>query len=269
MPYAADGNFTVSTFDDVMRMYFEIYVNQYGYSGTFEEFKQGKYGALHYGSAQLYIRAEIETSMILEKAKDFYREQNALIETNNLNPQGIRDAFKEKLGYEVALDSSSAGFGIAIDYEPSVQENMKIAQLLATECYAYDDLSMMKGDISQAYQGNSSSQSFVMKWKRKQDKTIKFAIVITHVADVPAPILTRDEVLSKFVQLWGERYVWGNTIQPQRIMNENDIAFAASVQVMHDGGTGGSITNTSPLSLPYYEKAAPEITVNEIQITQV
>lgn len=269
MPYQADGSFTVSTFDDVMRMYFDVYVNQYGHSGTFEEFKQGKYGALHYSSAQLYIRAEIETSMILEKAKDFYREQNAIIETNNLNPQGIQDAFKEKLGYDVALDSSGVGFGIAIDYTPDSTANMNIAKLLATECYAYDDLSLMKGDISQAYQGGESSQSFVMKWRQKEDQKVKFAIVITHVADAPAPILTRDEVLTLFLEMWGKRYVWGNVIQPQRILSTQDVPFAASVQVLHDNATGGAPTNSSPLAIDYYKKAVPEITVNEIQITQV
>lgn len=270
MPYNnTTGEYTVSTPEQVWQMYYDAHKNQNGYAGTIEEFRQGKYGALAYAAMQLYIRSEVETSLIYEWATDFYRRENALIETNNLNPQGIRDAFKSELGLDVALDMAGLGFSIAIDYTPEPTLNAEIARLLATECYAYDDPSLMQGDIQQAHQSDSSSQSFVMKWRQKQDAQVKFKLVITHIAETPAPILTKDEILKLFLEKWNERYIWGNKIQPQRIISVCDLPFATTVQVLHDGGTGGEPLDTSPLTLEYFKKAIPIITANEIQVTVV
>lgn len=268
MPWNSDLGFTVSTFDEALMRYYESHKNALGYSGTYEEFKQGKYGALYYAAAQQDIRAETELSLLFEKSKDFYRIQNALIETNNLNPQGVRDVFLSELGYETSLDQSSGDFAIAILYTPTDAENAKIAELLITEAYSYGRA--MIGDITKAYQKDAESQSFTASWTAGVETDIEYRVTITTVTDNSAPEQTKDEIRALFLQLHEERYTWGNIIQPQRMLTENDLAFAASVQVeVRVVADPENPWQSTPLTLPYNEKAIPNLSVNDITITEV
>ena len=263
--------FTISTIDEILKRYYDIHVEINGYSGTFEQFKQGKFGAVCYAAAQMDIRAETELTLIFEKMKDFYRIQNALIETNNLNPEGIRDKFSNDLGYQVALGSVSGEFKIAIMYERSEDADANIAELLITECYAFGR--EMDGDIAKSYQKDGNSQSFTAKWKQGEELEIEYKVDIETVSDNSAPIETPDEIAILFYKLHSDRYTWGNVIQPQRLITESDLPFAASVQVSSRVKVADSETpndwSTAPRVLNYYKMAIPVLSVNNINITEV
>lgn len=265
MPW--NGNeWEISTYEQALTRYYDLAVANSVFSGTFEEFKQGKYGALYYSAAQQDIRQEAELALIFEKQKNFYRESNALIRTNNLNPEEIQHTFKERLGLDVALDRNIAGWAIAIDYTPEASTNQAIAKLLATECFAYGV--PMVGDIIQSHQTAPDKQAFDMKWKKSTNQSLEYKVTITTVSDNSEPELTKEEIRKLFLDNHAERVAWGNIIQPQKVLTETDLGFAASVLVEVKKINDPSWQST-PLELLYTQKPIPVIDVNNITITEV
>lgn len=259
-------NFTVSTMDEQLHKYYVIHQNQQGYQGSFDEFKQGKYGALYYASAQADIRGQVELYLILEKLKDFARVSNELIEDNGVNDNGIRREFLNELGYRVSLEHDSSSFKLAVEYDETPTANAAIAQLLATKCFAFGF--PMSGDIEQEYQSAPDVQAVTMKWTGHKNADVWYKVAIVTVSDNTATELTDEEVKALFLANHAERVVWGNAIQPQRILNEHDMDFASSVVVSISlTGEAGSYAE-APIRLPYDTEAVPKITANDITITK-
>lgn len=258
--------FTISTMDEQLRKYYTTHQNNLGYQGTFDEFKQGKYGALYYAAAQEDIRGQIECSLILDKVKDFARVSNELIEDNGVNDNGIRREFLNELGYRVSLQHDSESFKLAVEYDQTPAANEKIAELLATKCFAFGF--PMSGDIEQEYQGAPDVQAVTMKWTSHKTKDVWYKVAIVTVSDNTAAELTDEEVKALFLVNHSERVVWGNAIQPQRILNEHDMDFASSVVVSVSlTGDDGSYVE-SPIRLPFDSEAIPKITANDVTITR-
>ncbi|AUR91882.1 hypothetical protein NVP1166O_21 [Vibrio phage 1.166.O._10N.261.51.C7] len=260
------SEWVISTIDQAWQRYYDIAVQQNTFTGTFAEFKQGKYGALYYAAAQQDVRQETELAQIFEKQKDFYRESNALIRTNNLNPQEIQFTFLDRLGLNVALDRNVANWSLAIDYTPTASLNQQIAQLLATECFAYGV--PMVGDIVQSHQTAPDKQAFDMHWMQATTQSLEYRLTITTVSDNSEPELTLEEIREIFLENHAERVVWGNTIQPQKIITETDLGFAASVLV-EVTRVDADAWQSTPLELVYTEKPVAILDVNNITITPV
>ncbi len=257
--------YQIPTFDEQMQKYYEQVIKVSNDVGDYETFKKGKYYRFFYAAAQADLGVATELSLITEDARGFIQDTTEKIKENSLNPLRIYQRFKEETGYDVALDQDSGNWGIAIDYTPNQTDNEKIAKLLATECFSYGR--PMVGDIEQSYQDSPETPAFLMKWKQGTQTPIHFKLVITKIAGAGGADWTTDTIRTRFIELFAERYRWGNVIQPQRMMSECDVPFAASIQV--EQSKDGTTWDAAPLKLNYDEIATAVLDPANIQVTQV
>lgn len=265
MAWDKGQGYLIPSFDDQMRKYYDEVVKHEPDAGTFEQFRHGKYYRFFYAAVQADLGIATEIGLITEDARDFIGDTTEKIKENSLNPYRIYQRFIEETGFKVSLDQDSGDWAVAIDYTPNQKDNDKIAKLLATEVFTYG--SNMVGDIEQSYQEGPETPAFVMKWTQGTQTPINFKVVITKIAGAGGAEWTTETVRSEFVKLFNERYKWGNVIQPQRIMNECDVPFAASVQI--EASKDGTTWSPAPLKLAYKEIATAVLDPTNIQITQV
>lgn len=265
---ATTGTFNPASVPEAMAALRESATAQGIFTGTQEEFNQGRYGMVCYVMANRMIEQEVALTKIYDNAAEYIRTAQAVVNANNTTFYRVIDLFKSELGLSVTLNQAVAAFELAVDYDAvggrTTQLDNSIARLIAEEVFTYGEIN---GDIVVPY-SREGYQAIITKWRQKADITATFRITITTTNDIVESVMTEEEVQAVFLENFKNRYVWGNSIQPQRYLNEGDLSFAANVQVQVSINSGVS-WSTLPVVIPYYQKAKPLLNVVDISIENV
>lgn len=268
MPWDVNNGYIIPVFDDQMKKYYDQYVAHGRYQGSYDDFRKGKFFRFNYAAVQADLALFGVAALITEDARSFIQDATDKIKENSLNPVRIEERFLEELGLKTSLDMESGRWAIAIDYQKSDQMDEKIAKLLATECFSYGR--PMVGNISKNYRKNPQSPIFTMKWTKATQEAVQYKIAISKIVGAGGSDWTTDVIRSRFLELHQERYVWGSPIQPQRIINEHDLPFAASVTVQVKlAKQPDTAYQTLPLKLAFNKIAIPVLDPNDISVTVI
>lgn len=267
MGWSTNG-YTPETFDTIINQYYQTFVSQYG-SFTFERFRGSREYELFYSAAQIEMQYQAIFAEIFSQVSEWFIETSEKINAPSTVPAAIIQKFKDDLSLDVAvkpMELADAGMAhIAIDYTPSPELNVKIAELLATECIAAGVVTV--GDIDQDY-STTEGQPFTYSWTQSIEKPVKFRIEIFVSRGSSQFLESTTDIRQRFLDNYESFYRIGKDIEPEVYFEINRDAPYASNIITEYSVNGGIDWFIAPFQTIYTDKYIAELDLADVTVTR-
>lgn len=268
MEWTSESGLKIDTYDEVMRVYLKKLNEQTGKSTTFEYFKSTDEYQILSIAAQEAINQQFGTAQIFDNVINYVFNNALEIGSPSTTISNVIPSIGDEFGFESAMkpmvEAERGLLHLAIDYTPSPELNMKIANFLVSNNVVAGVLT--KGDIVQSV-SITDKQEFEMRWTAAKPIDIKFKLELTVSNNRRYAIADKDEIKSIFLANYQRFYSMGKDIEPELYFEiERDAPYCSDI-VTSWSVDGGTTWNATVLHSAFDSKYLVDLHVDNIYVT--
>ncbi|WP_165312974.1 hypothetical protein [Vibrio ziniensis] len=267
MKWDSSSGVTPEDFDTHIGRYYSAFINsKTEYKNiAFNTFVASDEYKVYYAAAQVDMYADTIMAETFLKMSEFIQTTNLKIGNPTTTPNALIAGLREKFGLRSSvkqmIEADSGKMHVAIDYTPSAQLNLEIAQYMESSCVVAS--TYMVGDIEQDIVLSEGGIE-TYRWVVADEQDILFKVTIKTSRNSNVIIDTPETVVSTFLANFDSFYWVGMDVEPERYFEINrDAPYAAEI-VTEYSFDDGVTWKTDPHISPYNTKFLPNLDVSNV-----
>ncbi|MFV0448057.1 MAG: hypothetical protein ACK5MF_06300 [Vibrio sp.] len=267
MKWDSTSGATPEDFDTHIGRYYSAFINSRDeYKNiAFNTFVASDEYKVYYAAAQIDMYADTVMAETFLKMSEFIQTANLKIENPTTTPNALIAGLREKFGLRSSvkqmIEADSGKMHVAIDYTPSAQLNLKIAQYMESSCVVAS--TYMVGDIEQDIVLSEGGVE-TYRWVKATEQEILFRIRIRLSRNSTSIVDTPETVVRLFLENFDSYYWVGMDVEPERYLEINRDAPYASEIITEYTLDGGDTWQTDPYISPYNIKFTPSLNISNV-----